>query len=161
MDMQTTAAGDDERLPNVTVKNMRKATWDRARRAAHRNDEPMHEWLGRAIGQLADREESGPREIPPPSRESQLPQAAAPAPLDAEAITRLAAVMMAARQMADAAGMPVPKGAARAAMRLLAIELDRAKPPSIKRKPALLLDHACDAAPKQAAFATAPDAPGA
>jgi hypothetical protein len=103
---------------SVTVKGMSRETWDRARAGCQRNDEPMHEWLGRAISQLADREEAAPR-IVPPGR----PEAPQTPPL-------------------DAAGLQALKTAARHAFALLSAELRRARglPPLAPRRRRLLID---------------------
>lgn len=49
----------------INVKAMSAHAWDRARAAATRQGETMGEWLSRAVTQLADREASAARELPP------------------------------------------------------------------------------------------------
>lgn len=104
-------ATPDAETTTVNLKSMPVSVWNRAKNCANRQGETLAEWLTRAITQLADREESAPRETVQGGQDSRRdsqpdrPRAQAPelAPTDLEALVR--AMTMAA----ESSGVPIPK----------------------------------------------------
>ena len=66
---------DDERTV-INVKGVSVQAWEKAKRAAHKQGQPMGAWLSRAAEHLASLED-GPRELPPlpPANPSSLASA--------------------------------------------------------------------------------------
>lgn len=137
-----------EKAP-MTVKSMPVAARLRATTRAQANGETMAEWLTRAINQLAEREASGPREIPPAVRTfatERLPEAEpVPVPVMIDA-RQLAELMQATAAISQAAGVPVPRGTAKAAYALLAqqVRVARGLPPTRKRQTTQLIGQTVD-----------------
>jgi hypothetical protein len=110
---------DDDKAP-MTVKGMPVRARQRALKAANKQGQSMAEWLTRAIDQLADREE-GERETFPDER-ANLPAIVgpvSPAVIPPGFLSDLTEAMGAAKGIADAAGVPVPKATARHAFAIL------------------------------------------
>ena len=119
-------ANEADRTP-WTIKAMPIDVRKRATDAANRQGQTVAEWMARAVNQLADMEDSAPREIP----RQVAPQ---PALLD---MVELRMLMEAAQATGNAAGVPVPKAIARHAFAVLADGLRAARglPPAPARKP--------------------------
>jgi hypothetical protein len=113
---------DDDKAA-MTVKGMPVRARQRALKAANKQGQSMAEWLTRAIDQLADREE-GARETFPDERANRanppaIVGAVSPAVIPPGFLSDLTEAMGAAKGIADAAGVPVPKATARHAFAIL------------------------------------------
>jgi hypothetical protein len=102
----------DEERTTINVKSVSVSAWERAKKAAAKQDDPMGVWLSRAAHHLADME-AGPREFPPAPPP---PSASGPEPAERKlSATELAALMQASAAFSAATGV---KPAVRDAQRL-------------------------------------------
>lgn len=117
----------------ITVKGVEAEAWKKAAAAADRRDESRGAWLSRACYLLAERE-AGDLVIMPDQR----PDYPITQPLTQPVIQpeTLLAIMQAAQATGAAAGVPVPKTAARHAFAILTGQLRAARglPPLAPRR---------------------------
>ena len=120
-------ANEADRTP-WTIKAMPIAVRKRATDAANRQGQTVAEWMARAVNQLADMEDSAPRETP---------RQVAPPPPPLLDMVELRKLMEAAHATGQAAGVPVPKAIARHAFAVLAggLRAARGLPAAPARKP--------------------------
>ena len=131
---------DDEKT-TVNVKGVSAKAWERAKKAATRQDETMGSWLSRAANQLADRE-AAPRELPPAPVANPDPQNSKAVPVAGivDALSALGGLMAGQAAMVGATGIKPPKTETRRLNRL-ADTMARAalgeppRPPSRPRLP--------------------------
>ena len=99
----------DERT-TINVKGMSVSSWERAKKAAGKQDEGMGAWLTRAVEHLANLED-GPREFPPMAPANPAPELGNPTePVAPRApVEGLGQLMQGMAALAHATGTPPAK----------------------------------------------------
>lgn len=112
------------------IKAMDTGIWQRALDGAEAKRESLAEWVGRAITELADAEEGKPSLMPRaagnPRETPALPALPSRAPMIASA-GDFGAMMAGAAAMAQAAGVAIPAGHAKAAFALMGKSIGQAR----------------------------------
>lgn len=80
--------GPDDEKTVINVKGMSLRAWERAKKAASKQDETMGAWLARAVDHLANLED-GPRELPPLPPANLEPKTGNPSSLPVEGLGAL------------------------------------------------------------------------
>jgi hypothetical protein len=135
-DQENQAEPEAERA-SWTIKSVPVETRKLAIACASRQGQTMAEWLTRAVRNQAHLE-AGERVLPPAPRPAgALTVPGAPwAPVAVPELGALADLMQAARAIAEAAGVPIPKATARHALALTTAQLRAARglPPKTPRQ---------------------------
>jgi hypothetical protein len=117
-------AGSDDVRQNKLIKGMDEQEWNRALVHCRGRGENMASFATRAFRQMRERDEAGPRYIPPPpvqparAAPGVSPALALPVVPVIETAGDLAALMVGLAEVARAAGVPVPEKQAREALTL-------------------------------------------
>lgn len=112
----------DERT-TINVKGVSVTAWERAKKAANKQDETMGTWLSRAAEHLANLED-GPREFPPMVTPANLPLEMGNPPPAPAPVENLGQLMQGMAALAAATGTPPAKADTR---RLYALVDDRVR----------------------------------
>lgn len=136
----------------INVKGVSVQIWEKAKRAANKQGQPMGVWLSRAADHLANLED-GPREFPPDVSANPEPKTGNPSGMASD---HLAGLMQGMAALVAATGMAPSKAVVRTAYRLMDAQVREASglPPRPVRIAAgkasgqsLLLDGKADEVP--------------